>query len=78
MRPERVARTAPPLCPGRVTRSARPPPPLPADPADPQTVTDTTRYVGLVVARGTAVTIIGPEEGMHEIPNPFLEEEAVE
>ena len=47
-----------------------------SDPADPQTTTETTRYVGLVVARGTAVTIIGPEEGMCEIDNPFLGEEA--
>ena len=59
----------------RLTPRWRPPPFSAADPADPLTVTETTRYVGLVVARGTAVTIIGPEEGMREIANPFEGEE---
>ena len=43
-----------------------------SDPADPLTVTETTRYVGLVVARGPVVTVIGPEDGFTEIENRAL------
>jgi hypothetical protein len=43
-----------------------------SDPADPLTVTETTRYVGLVVARGPVVTVIGPEDGFTEIENREL------
>lgn len=42
------------------------------DPADAATVTETTRYVGLVVARGPVVTIVGPEDGFKAIDNPFV------
>ena len=45
------------------------------DPADAQTTTETTRYVGLVVARGPVVTIVGPEEGFKEIANPVVGDE---
>ncbi|XP_053992409.1 uncharacterized protein LOC128883749 [Hylaeus volcanicus] len=31
-----------------------------------------TRFLGLVVARGTAVTMIWPEDGTEEIENPFV------
>ena len=44
-----------------------------ADPEDPTTVTDETRTLGLIVARGTAVTLVAPSEGTLEIPNPFLQ-----
>lgn len=45
------------------------------DPADANTVTEATRYLGLLVVRGTATTILGPEDGLHSIANPFLGEE---
>jgi hypothetical protein len=44
----------------------------PADPADPNKVTDETRTLGLVVCRGTQVTVISPVDGMEEIANPFM------
>ena len=42
------------------------------DPADPEKVTDKTRKLGLVVVRGTQVSLVSPQEGMEEIANPFL------
>ncbi|KAF5837703.1 hypothetical protein DUNSADRAFT_4013 [Dunaliella salina] len=49
------------------------------DPEDPLRVTDNTRPLGLIVCRGTAVTLMAPTSGMEEIPNPFIQqEEAVE
>ena len=45
------------------------------DPADANTVTEATRYLGLLVVRGTATTILGPEDGLHSIANPCLGEE---
>ncbi len=45
------------------------------DPSDFNTVTDATRFLGQVVVRGTAVTVLGPEDGLKSISNPFLEEE---
>ncbi len=45
------------------------------DPADSNTVTETSRYLGLLVVRGTATTILGPEDGLKAIANPFLEGE---
>jgi U6 snRNA-associated Sm-like protein LSm7 len=44
------------------------------DPADANTVTDSTRYLGQVVVRGTAVTVLGPEDGLKAIANPFEQE----
>lgn len=48
------------------------------DPTDALTLTDTTRYLGLVVVRGTAISIVGPEDGFTAISNPFAEEEGGE
>lgn len=42
------------------------------DPADPQSVTDQTRKLGLVVVRGTQVSLVAPQDGVEEIANPFL------
>jgi hypothetical protein len=48
----------------------------PADPEDPYKLTDETRTLGLIVCRGTAVTLVCPCEGMAEIANPFAQAEA--
>ncbi len=45
------------------------------DPNDPSQVTDKTRKLGLVVCRGTQVSLICPSDEMEEIANPFAEEE---
>ena len=34
----------------------------------------TTRYLGLVVCRGPHVLVVGPDEGLREIANPFGDE----
>ena len=47
-----------------------------ADPDDPYKLTDETRQLGLIVCRGTAVTLVCPCEGMAEIANPFGESAA--
>jgi U6 snRNA-associated Sm-like protein LSm7 len=39
---------------------------------DPEVVTTQTRHLGLVVVRGTQVSLVSPEEGTEEIANPFL------
>lgn len=41
------------------------------DPDDPYKLTEDTRQLGLVVCRGTSVTLICPQEGMEQIENPF-------
>ncbi len=41
------------------------------DPADPSTVTDSKRNLGLLVCRGTTVMLVCPEDGYEEIANPF-------
>eukprot|EP00743_Colponemidia_sp_Colp-15_P005862 GILK01006301.1.p1 GENE.GILK01006301.1~~GILK01006301.1.p1 ORF type:complete len:112 (+),score=16.07 GILK01006301.1:42-338(+) len=41
------------------------------DPEDPYKLLDSTRNLGLVVARGTAVMLISPVDGTEEIANPF-------
>ncbi|GBE63058.1 u6 snRNA-associated Sm [Babesia ovata] len=41
------------------------------DPEDPDRVTEKTRQLGLLVARGTSVTVIHPVEGAEKIANPF-------
>ena len=33
-----------------------------------------TRQLGLVVCRGTSVVLISPQDGMEEIPNPFIQQ----
>jgi U6 snRNA-associated Sm-like protein LSm7 len=35
-------------------------------------VTDKTRKLGLVVVRGTQVSLVAPQDGVEEIANPFL------
>mmetsp|Transcript_22864 Transcript_22864/g.38143 ORF Transcript_22864/g.38143 Transcript_22864/m.38143 type:complete len:112 (-) Transcript_22864:103-438(-) len=45
------------------------------DPADPTQVTDKTRNLGMVVCRGTQVSLMCPSDEMEEIANPFAEEE---
>jgi U6 snRNA-associated Sm-like protein LSm7 len=45
------------------------------DPEDPEKVTDNTRKLGLVVVRGTQVSLVSPQEGVEEIANPFLVED---
>ena len=42
------------------------------DPEDYEKVTDKTRRLGLVVIRGTQVSIVSPQDGVEEIANPFL------
>jgi len=42
------------------------------DPDDPNRVTDRTRKLGLVVTRGTQVSLVMPEDGTEEIANPFI------
>lgn len=45
------------------------------DADDSNTTTDKTRRLGLVVARGTQVSLISPSEEMEEIANPYLDHE---
>lgn len=42
------------------------------DPEDTERITDQTRKLGLVVVRGTQVSLVSPQEGVEEIANPFL------
>ena len=51
-----------------------------ADPEDAEKITDKTRKLGLVVVRGTQVSLVSPQDGVEEIANPFLvaEEDDVE
>ncbi|CAB3409254.1 unnamed protein product [Caenorhabditis bovis] len=41
------------------------------DPSNPSVIGDETRPLGLIVARGTAVTVVSPLDGMEQIENPF-------
>ena len=41
---------------------------------DPYKLTDDKRQLGLIVCRGTAVTLVCPCDGMMEIANPFLQQ----
>ncbi len=45
------------------------------DPEDQYRVTENTRPLGLVVCRGTQVSLISPSDGVEEIANPFVEAE---
>ena len=45
------------------------------DPDDAYKLTQDTRHLGLVVCRGTAVTLICPMDGMESIANPFVAQE---
>lgn len=51
---------------------------LSIDPEDMQKVTEKKRRLGLVVIRGTQVSLVSPEEGMEEIANPFATQEEEE
>uniref|UniRef100_A0A7S2S1Z6 Sm domain-containing protein n=1 Tax=Eucampia antarctica TaxID=49252 RepID=A0A7S2S1Z6_9STRA len=42
------------------------------DPQDFNKTTNVTRKLGLIVVRGTQVSLVSPQEGMEEISNPFL------
>ena len=44
---------------------------MPIDPNDLERVTEKTRKLGMVVIRGTQVSLVSPEDGMEEIANPF-------
>ncbi|CAD5218194.1 unnamed protein product [Bursaphelenchus okinawaensis] len=44
------------------------------DPEDLLRITDETRSLGLVVARGTAITVVAPNDGVENIENPFVQE----
>ncbi|KIH46875.1 hypothetical protein ANCDUO_23068, partial [Ancylostoma duodenale] len=33
------------------------------------------RSLGLIVARGTAITVVAPSDGMEQIDNPFAQQE---
>ena len=48
------------------------------DPDDMERITDKTRKLGLVVVRGTQVSLVSPQEGVEEIANPFLAAEEEE
>jgi hypothetical protein len=48
------------------------------DPEDMERITDKTRKLGLIVVRGTQVSLVSPQEGMEEIANPFLVQETEE
>ncbi len=42
------------------------------DSDDPEKITDRKRKLGLVVVRGTQVSLVSPKDGVEEISNPFL------
>ena len=48
------------------------------DPDDLNNITDKTRKLGLVVIRGTQVSLVSPEDGTEEIANPFMSNDAEE
>ena len=45
------------------------------DPEDSDRVLDKTRKLGLVVVRGTQVSLVSPEDGLEPIANPFVAQE---
>ena len=46
-----------------------------SDPDDSEKVLDKTRKLGLVVVRGTQVSLVSPEDGLEPIANPFVAQE---
>ena len=42
------------------------------DPEDPDQITDKTRGLGMVVVRGTQISLVSPQDGVEEIANPFV------
>jgi len=45
------------------------------DPDDQNRLTNDTRALGLIVARGTAITVVAPLDGIEQIANPFIQTE---
>lgn len=46
------------------------------DPEDSSRLLETTRPLGLIVARGSAIVLISPVDGVQRIENPFIGAEA--
>ncbi|TKR69491.1 hypothetical protein L596_021643 [Steinernema carpocapsae] len=46
------------------------------DSSDPSQIGQETRSLGLIVARGTSITVISPNDGVEMIENPFVQAEA--
>lgn len=46
-----------------------------ADPDDPYKITHDSRQLGLIVARGTTLTLVQPVDGTEQIANPFVQAE---
>jgi len=42
------------------------------DPDDAERITNECRRLGLVVVRGTQVSLVSPQDGVEEIANPFV------
>jgi U6 snRNA-associated Sm-like protein LSm7 len=42
------------------------------DPEDLSNITKETRYLGMIIVRGTQVSLVSPEDDMEEIENPFI------
>ncbi|KAK0407680.1 hypothetical protein QR680_003526 [Steinernema hermaphroditum] len=43
------------------------------DSSDPSVLSQETRSLGLIVARGTSITVISPNDGVEGIENPFIQ-----
>jgi hypothetical protein len=48
-----------------------------SDPEDHSQVTSQKRRLGLIVVRGTQVSLLSPQDGVEEIANPFVEAEDI-
>eukprot|EP01060_Flectonema_neradi_P013827 TRINITY_DN20565_c0_g1_i1.p1 TRINITY_DN20565_c0_g1~~TRINITY_DN20565_c0_g1_i1.p1 ORF type:complete len:111 (+),score=27.92 TRINITY_DN20565_c0_g1_i1:76-408(+) len=48
---------------------------LSPDPNSPGMMVEETRYLGVIICKGTLVCVISPHDGIEEIENPFAEEE---
>ncbi|KAL8438495.1 hypothetical protein Emed_001614 [Eimeria media] len=46
------------------------------DPEDTSRLLDSTRSLGLIVARGSAIVLISPVDGIQSIENPFIGQDA--
>jgi len=46
------------------------------DPEDCERITEKSRRLGLVVVRGTQVSLVSPQDGVEEIANPFVSADA--
>eukprot|EP01064_Diplonema_japonicum_P024941 TRINITY_DN35759_c0_g1_i1.p1 TRINITY_DN35759_c0_g1~~TRINITY_DN35759_c0_g1_i1.p1 ORF type:complete len:130 (+),score=29.74 TRINITY_DN35759_c0_g1_i1:46-390(+) len=45
------------------------------DPEEPDTLVEETRFLGVVVCKGSLVTVVSPYDGTEEIENPFAVDE---